>query len=257
MKTPAQDQQRAESLLQRKGIRPQDVRSFSFMKRIHEVPNKNNRKVKDKFGAGILTLYLKQGIQRTFYVRPFQYPSSVIRYLVSRGLPFENHTPGKRTAAEIHPTTYQRPSLYMFYFFVLFITFLILGYQAVSLETWWGYVLGIASFGLSITFIHMLMTRFCYLKMDNKGLSIFSVGREIRYPYEDLRKVNFDFAREQAFTHVMEVLDKDYHYRLYYIGRVARTTLNEIAERLQQAGVDATCSLNDDKRFYQDTFHKI
>ena len=38
--------------------------------------------------------------------------------------------------------------------------------------------------------------------------------------------------------------------RLYASG----LTVNEIAERLQQAGVDATCSLNDNKRFFQDTY---
>ena len=81
-----------------------------------------------------------------------------------------------------------------------------------------------------------------------------SVGRNIRYPYQNLRKVNFDFAREQNFTHVMELLDNDYRYRLFYIGRVSRKKLNEITERLQQAGVDATCSLNDNKRFFQDTY---
>ena len=42
------------------------------------------------------------------------------------------------------------------------------------------------------------MTRFCYLKVDNESLRIYSVGREIKYPYEDILKVNFDFAREQA-----------------------------------------------------------
>lgn len=103
-------------------------------------------------------------------------------------------------------------------------------------------------------FISMLMTRFCYLTLDNNGLIIHSVGRTIRYPYQNLRKVNFDFAREQNFTHVMELLDNDYRYRLFYIGRVSRKKLNEIAERLQQAGVDATCSLNDNKRFFQDTY---
>ena len=100
----------------------------------------------------------------------------------------------------------------------------------------------------------MLMTRFCYLTLDNNGLIIHSVGRTIRYPYQNLRKVNFDFAREQNFTHVMELLDNDYRYRLFYIGRVSRKKLNEITERLQQAGVDATCSLNDNKRFFQDTY---
>lgn len=252
MKATAQDQQRTESLLQRKGIRLHDIESFCFMKRFREVPRKSNLKVKDKYGAGILALRLKQGIQRAFYIRPFQRPSSVVRYLVSQGIPFENSTTRERTVEDIPATTYQRPSLYMFYFFVLFITFMVLGYQAVALESWWGYSLGVLSFALSIYFIHVLMTRFCYLKVSNDSLSIFSVGREIKYPYKDILKVNFDFAREQAFTHVMEILDKDYHYRLYYIGRVSRRTLNDIAEVLQSAGVDATCSLNEDKRFYQD-----
>ena len=89
MKTIAQDQKRTESLLQRKGIRLHDIQSFSFMKRFHEVPRKSNLKVKDKYGAGILTLRLKQGIQRAFYVHPFQKPSSVIRYLISQDIPFD------------------------------------------------------------------------------------------------------------------------------------------------------------------------
>ena len=252
MKTTAQDPKRTKSLLQHKGVRLHDIQSFSFMKRFREVPRKSNLKVKDKYGAGILTLHLKQGSQKAFYVRPFQKPSSIIRYLVSQNIPFDNSISRERTAEEIPATTYQRPSLYMFYFFVLFITFMILGYQAIAFGSWWAYILGIISFGLSIYFMHMLMTRFCYLKVDNKSLRIYSVGREIVYPYEKILKVNFDFAREQAFTHVMEILDKDYHYRLYYIGRVSRRTLNDIAETLQSAGVDATCSLNEDKRFYQD-----
>ena len=52
----------------------------------------------------------------------------------------------------------------------------------------------------------------------------------------------------------MELLDENYRYRLFYIGRVSRKKLNEIAKRLQESGVDATCSLNDNKRFYQDTY---
>lgn len=252
MRTTAQDQRRTESLLRHRGIRLHDIQSFSFMKRFHEVPHEEGLKAKDKYGAGILTLHMKQGERKALYVRPFQKPSSVIRHLVSQHIPFENSTPRERTAAVIPATVYQRPSLYMFYFFVLFITFMILGYQAMAAESGWMYIPGILSFGLGIHFIHMLMTRFCYLKVDNESLRIYSVGREIRYPYEKILKINFDFAREQTFTHVMEVLDSEYHYRLYYIGRVPRRALNEIAETLQSAGVDATCSLNENKRFYQD-----
>ena len=90
MKTTAQDQKRTESLLQHKGVRLHDIQSFSFMKRFREVPRKSNLKVKDKYGAGILTLHLKQGSQKAFYVRPFQKPSSIIRYLISQNIPFDN-----------------------------------------------------------------------------------------------------------------------------------------------------------------------
>ena len=80
MKTIAQDQKRTESLLQRRGIRLHDIQSFSFMKRFHEVPRKSNLKVKDKYGAGILTLRLKQ------YSKSFLCPSvskAVICYPLS------------------------------------------------------------------------------------------------------------------------------------------------------------------------------
>ncbi len=66
MKTIAQDQKRTESLLQRRGIRLHDIQSFSFMKRFHEVPRKSNLKVKDKYGAGILTLRLNRVFKELF-----------------------------------------------------------------------------------------------------------------------------------------------------------------------------------------------
>ena len=226
MEVTSKEQKRAEQLLQSQHIGLHQIKSFSFMKRYHQVPRKSN-------------------------LAAFRHPSSVIRYLVSQEIPFDNYAPRERTVAEVPTETYQRPSLYMFWFFVLFLIFLILGYYSISGR---GFIPAIISFALSLFFISMLMTRFCYLTLDNNGLIIHSVGRTIRYPYQNLRKVNFDFAREQNFTHVMELLDNDYRYRLFYIGRVSRKKLNEIAERLQQAGVDATCSLNDNKRFFQDTY---
>lgn len=255
MEVTAKEQKRAEKLLQSQRIGLYQIESFSFMKRYHQVPRKGNLASKDKYGPGILTLHLKEGKVKVMYVPPCHHPSSVIRFLISKGIAFDNYTPKERTVTNLPTETFQRPSLYMFYFFVLFIMFLILGYYSISGDVWWGFIPAIISFGLSLFFICMLMTRFCYLTLDNDALIIHSAGRTIRYPYTDLRKVNFDFAREQTFTHIMELLDKDYRYRLFYIGRVSRKTLNEIAERLQQAGVDATCSLNDNKRFYQDVSH--
>lgn len=87
MKATAQDQKRTESLLQHKGVRLHDIQSFSFMKRFREVPRKSNLKVKDKYGAGILTLHLKQGSQKAFYVRSV--PEAIIYYPLSG---FAEHT---------------------------------------------------------------------------------------------------------------------------------------------------------------------
>lgn len=252
MEVTVKEQKKAEQLLQSKHIGLHQIESFSFMKRYQQTPRKSNLTIKDKYGPGILTLHLKEGKEKVIYLPPFRHPSSVVRFLVSQKIPFDNYIPQKRTAENLPSKTYQRPSLYMFYFFILFVMFLILGYYAISLKIWWSFILAGISFGWSLFFICMLMTRFCYLTLNNDSLIIHSVGRTICYPYNELRKVNFDFAREQTFTHIMELLDKNYRYRLFYIGRVSRKKLHEIAKQLQLSGVDATCSLNDNKRYYED-----
>lgn len=252
MEVTVKEQKRAEQLLQSQRIDLHQIESFSFMKRYHEAPRKSNLTTKDKYGPGVLTLHLKEGKVKVIYLPFCHHPSAMIRFLISKEVAFDNYAPKERTVTNLPTETFQRPSLYMFYFFVLFIMFLILGYYSISSDTWGTFILGAICAGLSLYLVTMLMTRFCYLSMDNDTLTIHSVGRAIRYQYTDLRKVNFDFSREQNFTHVMELLDKNYRYRLFYIGRVSRKKLNDIAERLLQAGVDATCSLNDNKRFYQD-----
>lgn len=252
MEVSAKERQRAENLLQSQRVQLHRIESFSFMERYRRTSHKDAPAEKGEYGPGIFVFHLKEKQDKVLYLPPFRHPSSLVRFLVSQGISFANYVPRERSADTLPAETYRRPSLYMFWFFILFFMFLILGYYAISSDVWWGFIPAILSFGLSLFFICMLMTRFCYLELDNEALTIHSVGRTICYPYADLRKVNFDFAREQAFTHVMELLDKDYRYRLFYIGRVSRKKLNEIAGRLQQAGVDATCSLNDNKRFYQD-----
>ena len=118
-----------------------------------------------------------------------------------------------------------------------------------------GVLLSLPFFALAVYWAYVLQTRFCYVTLDGKGLHVHSMGRVVSYPYEQLLKINFDFAREQQFTHVMEVLETDYRYHLYYIGRVPRTHLQEICQRLCRAGIDATCSLNTEKRYYGDVYH--
>lgn len=254
MEVNSKEQKRAGRLLQSLQIGLHQIKGFSFMKRNNRTLSQGSAPSKTQYGPGILTLHLQDGKEKTVCLPPFRHPSSVIRVLVSNGISFDNYTPCERTASEVPATTYRRPSLYMFWFFVLFLMFLILGYYSIGINAWWGFLAAFVSFASSLFFICMLMTRFCYLTLTNEALIIHSIGRTIRYPYRSLRKVNFDFAREQNFTHVMELLDNHYRYRLFYIGRVSRKKLNEIADLLQQVGVDATCSLNDDKRFYQDSY---
>lgn len=169
MEVTSKEQKRAEQLLQSQHIGLHQIKSFSFMKRYHQVPRKSNLAAKDKYGPGILTLHLKEGKEKVIYLPPFRHPSSVIRYLVSLEIPFDNYAPRERTVAEVPTETYQRPSLYMFWFFVLFLIFLILGYYSISGNVWWGFIPAIISFALSLFFISMLMTRFCYLTLDNNG----------------------------------------------------------------------------------------
>mgnify|MGYP006893086730 CR=1 FL=1 len=127
MKTTLPEQKQAEKLLQRNKIQLHDIKSFSFMERYHQAPRKDSRVSKDKYGAGILTLHLIQSADKSIYLTPFRHPTSVIRYLVSNGIPFDNYRPGKRAAEMIVPEKkYCRSSLYMLYFVSLFIAFAVL-----------------------------------------------------------------------------------------------------------------------------------
>ena len=207
--------------------------------------------MQETYGAGVLTLDLRDGRSHVTVLRPRHRPSSIIRFLLAAGVCFENL---RHPALKIRPDKkdFQRPSLYMLWFFLLFLTSLTLGYYCLNPENLWSLIPALLFFGVALVLISLLLTRFCYLTLENDALVIHSVGRSIRYPYHELLKVNFDFARELAFTHVMEVLDKEYRYRLFYIGRTSRKSLPEIAEKLRLSGVDATCSLNPNKRYYED-----
>ncbi len=205
------------------------------------------------YGPGLLTLTLKDGREVWLTLHTRHHPSGVVRTLLSRGIAFSNCRPPQPSGELPQDRVFRRPSLYMFWHTVLFLLFFAMGFKMLmgGLSPF-SLALGCAFFLLAIYVLYLLQTRFCYLTLGKDELLVHSAGRVLRYPYKQLLKVNFDFAREQNFTHVMEVLEKDYRYHLFYIGRVPRTQLNEIANLLQQAGIDATCSLNDEKRHYYD-----
>lgn len=247
-------QQRAKRRLQHAGIALQDIHSFSFMKRYTPVPDCHSPE--NKFGPGLLTLHLKDGTDRVLTLHARHHPSAVIRYLREQNIPMDNlNRPSLSTTSE-QAATYRRPSLYLFWHIVLCLLAFCLGfYQAGIRGGMGGLILSLPLFALAIYWMYVLLTRFCYLTLDADAMQVHSMGHTVKLPYADVLKVNFDFAREQQFTHVMEVLDRDYRYRLFYIGRVPRTHLREISQRLLRAGIDSTCSLNTEKRHYDDVYH--
>ena len=247
---------RARRFLQRRGIELQNLAGFSFMKRY--TPVSRHHSIQNKYGPGLLVLRLKDGSEKVLTLHARHHPSSVVRYLIQGNIPFENlHRPASRESTpEASPKTYRRPSLYLFWHAILCLLAFSLGfYLAGILGDTDGVLLSLPFFALAVYWAYVLQTRFCYVTLDGKGLHVHSIGRVVSYPYERLLKINFDFAREQQFTHVMEVLETDYRYHLYYIGRVPRTHLQEICQRLCRAGIDATCSLNTEKRYYGDVYH--
>ena len=246
---------RARRFLQRRGIDPQAIIGFSFMTRHTPVPDRHS--ALNKYGPGLLTLRFKDGTDRILTLHARHHPSSIIRCLVKEGIPFDNlHRPDGPANRPDATWTYRRPSLYLFWHGILCLLAFCLGfYQAGIRGGADGLLISLPLFALAIYWAYVLQTRFCYLSLDGKGLHVHSMGRVVTYPYGQMLKVNFDFAREQQFTHVMEVLEKDYRYHLYYIGRVPRTQIQDICQRLNQAGIDATCSLNTEKRYYGDVYH--
>ena len=236
MKPTAKEEQRALRFLQRNQLTPEQIAGFSFMQR--HTPEPERHSPANVYGPGILTLRLKSGEEKIRIVHLHNHPTALIRTLVSRGIAFDNHPAATEGSTRPTGTTvYRRMSLYMFWYFVLFILCLSLAFHTLNIERWTGIVLPILFFSASLYSIYLLQVRFCYLRLEADRLTVVSAGREIHYAYDNL------------------LLDKTYRYRLYYIGRVPRTQLNEIAERLRQAGIDATCSLNDEKRHYHDVYH--
>ena len=75
MEVTSKEQKRAELLLQSQHIGLHQIKSFSFMKRYHQIPRKSNLVAKDKYGPGILTLHLKDGKEKAIYLPPFRHPS--------------------------------------------------------------------------------------------------------------------------------------------------------------------------------------
>ena len=199
MEVNNKEQKRAGQLLQSLQVNLHQIKSFSFMKRKQQKLSSSGAPAKGQYGPGILTLHLQDGKEKTVCLPPFRHPSSVVRFLVANGIAFDNYTPRQRTIGEIPTTTYQRTSLYMFWFFVLFLTFLILGYYSIGLHAWWGFLTAFASFALSLFFICMLMTRFCYLTLTNEALVIHSIGRTIRYPVPKPAKGELRFCPRAEF----------------------------------------------------------
>lgn len=254
MKVTEKEQRRTARMLRHRNLQLEDIESFRFMERYTPVPERHSSL--NKYGPGLLTLKLKNGKEQVITLHARHHPSSVVRTLLSQGIAFTNcQKPQPAGNSLPEETLYRRPSLYLFWHIILLVLFFAMGFWMLAGDTLLQLITGCVFFLLTIYIFYLLQTRFCYLELKKDELRVYSSGRVLHYPYTQLRKVNFDFARELNFTHVMEVLEQDYRYHLFYIGRVSRKQLKEIAARLQQVGIDATCSLNDEKKHYHDVYH--
>lgn len=263
MKVTPKEENRADRFLQRNGIQPDEVRSFQFMQR----PSwwSDTTKEAKGYGPGLLTLQTTDGRETTCIVHTRNHPSAIVNTLMSRGIPFTNLLHPEPVAAPPARKRFSRPSLYQFWYTAVFIMAVIMELWAItSTPLAAALPLGICFGALSLYALFLLLTHFCHLTLDGRGMEVHSMGRTVCYPYARLCKVNFDFAREQNSTHVMELLETVgegtqafVRYHLYYIGRVPRTRLNEIADLLRSQGIDATCSLNDEKRHFHDVMHHL
>lgn len=90
MEVSAKERQRAEHLLQSQRIQLHQIESFSFMKRYRRDPHENIAGGKDRYGPGIFVFHLKEKQDRILHMPPFKHPSSLVRFLVSQGIPFAN-----------------------------------------------------------------------------------------------------------------------------------------------------------------------
>lgn len=261
MEATAKEKARTEEFLLSRKVKIEEIESFRFMQRHTPVPERHSKL--NQYGHGLLTLQMASGEERVLTVHVRHHPTSIVRTLLSKKIPFGNYRSDRKAVAgeasgkaASTKSVYHRPSLYMFWYFVLFLTSMTLGF-CLPQQYAGAYISSLPLFAVSLYCLYLLLSRFCYITLDETGMTVSGVGRTLRYKYDDLLKVNFDFAREQNFTHVMEFLDKEYRYHLFYIGRVSRHSLNEITERLCAQGIDATCSLNPEKRHYDDVYHNI
>lgn len=247
-------------LLRRYGITPEDVKRFACLCRPQW--GESEAEVEANYGPGLLHIETCGG-RLTIKVHTRNHPSALLNTLLAMGKPCTNLHPAEATAGEVKRERFCRPSLYMFWYFIVFLMSLIMVLWSITSLN------GIIAAGIAVAFgafclyaLFLLQTHFCFITLEIDAMEVHSVGRTIRFPYERIRKVNFDFARELNSTHVMELLEQigegeeaSMRHHLYYIGRVPRTRLNDLAEKLQQQGIDASCSLNDQKRHYHDTMH--
>lgn len=261
MNYTANEEARARQLLRRYGMTPEEVKQFACLSRPYW--HEGEAKIEAAYGPGLFHIESADGCKATLKLHTRNHPSALLNTLLGMGKPCTNLHAPEASADEAQRMAFHRPSLYMFWYFIVFLMALIMVFWSLtSLTGLLAAIVGIVFGACCFYSLFLLLTHFCYVSVEDHTLDIHSVGRTVSYPYARIRKVNFDFARELNSTHVMELIEevgegeaRFLRYHLYYIGRVPRKRLNELAERLQQQGIDATCSLNDEKRHYHDTLH--
>mgnify|MGYP000143347195 CR=1 FL=1 len=138
MEVTSKEQKRAEQLLQSQHIGLHQIKSFSFMKRYHQVPRKSNLAAKEQIRSGH-TDFTSKGRERKSNLSA-SFPSPFLGHPLP-GLPRnplrQLRTEGTDSRRGSHRNIPASVTLYVLVL-CLIPSALILGYYSVSGNVWWG-----------------------------------------------------------------------------------------------------------------------
>lgn len=252
------EKERAERFFRKRKIHVDDIVSFTFMHRYKVRAHNCKPYWTNLAGPAILVLQFKSGFVLGLQLYPFRLRDTVaVKYLVHKGIPFANYTPPERKMSHL---VYARKfcGVSIDKVFTVFAMSLAIagGVYLLPSHRW---AVSAAAMALILTGITMLFNvLLCnyYLTLDQNELILKNSFRIRRFPYDQIRKVNFDVRYDWNYNYSLRIgiLDKDYNYYTFPVDYVLRKDIDRIVPLLRMLGIDATNSI--DFKFYADHFNR-
>ena len=229
-----EERRRAEAFFRKNKVNADEIKSFTFMKDYHRNLGKATE-------TPIITFHLASGEEKA--CRLSRHQTAVLRFLISKQIPFSNYIPGKRSRETMPVHSYKAVLTQLFDILMVVLCWLLCyAYFYGSQHTTYSYVLL-----LSVLFIilvpfttYFLGWKLCYLRFERDALVVRTCTIDTDLMYSGIRKVTFRRTYNKSPRPVMDVIDEEFHYHTYYIGWVPFKSLEEITGLLREAGVDVT-----------------